>query len=115
MRHLTGLLLIPMTVLPACDARNLYIAHQTVLGINASVDQGRQQGQLVIGYDRDFATVIPKTVDAGPNGEKNVMALFNCTALEIDGIHLNRYSDVTVTGDVAVGKADPKSFACDQK
>ncbi len=102
MRISIGLLVPAVAALSACEAKNLYIAHDTVLGINAALDQGRQQGQLVIGYDRDFAAVVPKTVEADDgSGEKDAMALLNCTHLEIKGIYLNRYSDVVVTGEAA--------------
>ncbi|WP_306113976.1 MULTISPECIES: hypothetical protein [unclassified Roseovarius] len=114
----TGLIFASLVLLPGCDTRNLYVAHDTVLGINAVVNQGRQKGQLVVGYDRDFATVIPKSVDPTSTGEKDAMALVNCTELEIDGIYLNAYSDVMITGDAAVahvksGALTPSKFDCE--
>lgn len=88
--------------LPACEPRNLYVAHDTVVGVNAKVSQDRQQGQLVIGYDRDFVTVIPKSVD-DPSGQnkKDAMALLSCTELEVDGIFLSKYVDITASGEAA--------------
>jgi len=118
---MTGFLPIVLALLPACEARNLYVAHQTILGVNAAVDQGRQQGQLVIGYDRDFATVIPTSVPVPDKpGETDAMALLNCTLVEVDGIYLNRYSDITVTGDAAVdmvatGQVNAANFDCEQQ
>ncbi len=92
---------LALLALPACEPNNLYVAHDTVVGLNARVNEGRQQGQLVFGFDRDFATVIPKSVELD-NGDADVMALLNCTHLEVDGIYLDRYSDLTATGDAAI-------------
>lgn len=102
MRYTKEILIAAVLALPACTPKNLFIAHDTVLGINASLDQGRQQGQLVIGYDRDFAAVVPKTVPSEKQpGRTDAMAMVNCTHLEVKGIYLNRYSDIVVTGDAA--------------
>lgn len=93
---------LSVLLLPACEPRNLYVAHDTVVGVNAKVSQDRQQGQLVVGYDRDFVTVIPKSVD-DPSGinKKDAMALLSCTELEVDGIFLSKYTDITASGDAA--------------
>lgn len=105
--------------LAGCTPRNLYVAHDTVLGVNASVNQARQKGQLVIGYDRDFATIIPTTVKIpGTENETDAMSLVNCTDLEIDGIFLNKYVDVIATGDAAVdliksGNLDASQARCE--
>ena len=102
-------LIFLFTFLAACDAKHLYVAHDTVLGVNAKVNEGRQQGQLVIGYDRDFATVVPTSVDNADNDQRDAMSLVHCTQLQIDGIHLNRYSDFTATGAAAQGLAGSDS------
>lgn len=85
------------------EATNLYVAHNTVVGVNANVSPDRQQGQLLVGYDRDFITIIPKSVDADglAPGEQDVMSLLNCTELEVDGIFLSRYVDVMASGEAA--------------
>ena len=89
----------------ACEANNLYVAHDTVLGVNAQVNPSRQQGRLVIGYDRDFATIIPQAVaikDPSRAGEEDVMALLGCTELEVDGLFLTKYSDSLASGGAAI-------------
>lgn len=87
-----------------CAPKRLYVAHDTVLGINAKVNEARQQGQLVIGYDRDFATIIPTSVKyaGGAEGETDAMALVQCTELQVDGIFLSKFSDFTATGQAAI-------------
>jgi hypothetical protein len=85
--------------LAACEANNLYVAHETVVGLNAQVSQDRQQGRLVLGYDRDFITLVPKSV--GDDANKDVMALLSCTELEVSGIFLTRYVDVVASGEAA--------------
>lgn len=85
----------------------LYVAHDTVVGINAAVSANRQQGQVVIGYDRDFAAVVPviEPGKVGPDGtsrtDREAMAVFGCTRMETKSIFLTRYSDVISTGDAA--------------
>ena len=56
-------LVAAMLVLTACDANQLYIGHDTVLGLNASVNSERSSGRIVFGYDRQFITLVPKSVD----------------------------------------------------
>jgi len=84
----------------ACAPDNLYVAHDTVVGVNARVSTDRQQGQLLVGYDRDFATIVPKSVDTG-NGSRDAMALLSCTELEVDGVYLSKYTDITASGAAA--------------
>jgi hypothetical protein len=93
------LMCIASTSLSACEASNLYVAHETVVGLNAQVSQDRQQGRLVLGYDRDFITLVPKSV--GDDDNKDVMALLSCTELEVSGIFLTRYVDVVASGEAA--------------
>ena len=186
------LMIAPLIALTGCEAHNLYVAHETVIGVNASLNQDRQQGRLVIGYDRDFITIIPKAVAVRqddrtiPNTEvvlldsnqnpsgivipnavavwttdqqesggtiipnavavwvddngnptttkvpfavpirlevdpilKDVMALINCTHLEVKGVYLTKYADSLATGEAAKeigrklgkkGKADTAKF-----
>ena len=93
--------------LPACEARNLYVAHDTVVGVNAMVNQSRQEGQLMIGYDRDFVTIVPKSVEKNSDEpdpfkrERDVMSLISCSYLKIDGVNLDRYVDISVSGKAA--------------
>lgn len=111
--------------LSSCTAQNLYVAHDTVLGLNAKVNQASQQGQLLFGYDRDFVTIIPTEVPVKDatgmviENETEAMALVHCTRLVADGIYLGEYRDFTATGDAAelVAK-DPSKIraatSCDQ-
>lgn len=109
MKHRYKILCLLLGGLPGCEPSNLYVAHDIVFGLNAKVDQGRQQGQVVIGYDRDFATVIPTKVPvAGPGDETDAMSLVHCTHVEVDGINLKSYRDYTATGKAAaLVAADP--------
>lgn len=101
-----------------CSPDNLFIAHETVVGVNAKVSADRQQGQLVIGYDRDFVTIVPTTAESASGG-REAMALLSCTELAVDGIYLAQYTDVTATGAAAarLGKAIDETgsaaFDCD--
>ena len=47
-------------------ARQLYIAHNTVVGVDAVVDTNRQVGRIVVGYDRQFVALAPKSVPIPP-------------------------------------------------
>ncbi|WP_299628868.1 hypothetical protein [uncultured Tateyamaria sp.] len=84
----------------ACAPQNLYVAHDTVVGVNAKVSADRQQGQLVVGYDRDFVTIVPTSVEAA-NGDRDAMALISCTDLEVQSIYLSKYTDITISGAAA--------------
>ncbi|MCP5086392.1 MAG: hypothetical protein GY952_06280 [Rhodobacteraceae bacterium] len=104
-------------LISACEAQNLYVAHDTVVGINAQLSQDRQKGRLVVGYDRDFATIIPRSVDMG-NGREEVMSSLGCNHIVVDGISLTEYRDMVVTGDAAIALAKElegrgELFKCD--
>ncbi|WP_299894160.1 hypothetical protein [uncultured Ruegeria sp.] len=85
----------------------LYVAHDTVVGVNAAVSANRQQGQVVIGFDRDFAALVPVIEpggtgsDGNPRTNREAMAVFGCTRMETKSIFLTRYSDVISTGEAA--------------
>ncbi|WP_353314762.1 hypothetical protein [Shimia sp. NS0008-38b] len=84
------------------------MAHDTVIGINAKLSDTRQQGRLVIGYDRDYVTIIPKSVtvsDGNGGTKKDVMASIGCNRAKVKGARLVQYSDFVVTGDAAVSLA----------
>jgi hypothetical protein len=57
-----------LVLLSACEPTQLYLANHTVIGINAKVNSEQGNGILVIGYDRTFATVIPRSVEQRENG-----------------------------------------------
>ena len=83
-----------------CEASNLYVAHDAVVGVSAQVSADRQQGRLIIGYDRDFITIIPKSVD-NADAKRDAMALLGCTRLKVGGIFLSEYTDVIASGEAA--------------
>jgi len=123
---LTWIMLAALMLAPACSGRHLYVAHDTVIGVNARLNQGRNEGQLVMGYDRDFVTIIPRSVEVAPEDPDktpppqpalDVMSLVSCTILQVDGPSLTRYEDVIVSGDAAAtyaqsGKATGEVFNC---
>ena len=98
-----GLLLAALT-LAACEANQLYIAHDTVLGLNANVNSARTSGKLVFGYDRQFGTLIPKSVDVEEDQAGNgreAMAVLACSDVGVDGIFLTRFVEHLATGQAA--------------
>lgn len=94
-----------LLALGVCSLSNcgdqLYVAHDTVVGINAAVSANRQQGQVVIGFDRDFAALVPVKEPDTSDGTREAMAVFGCTRMETKSIFLTRYSDVISTGEAA--------------
>lgn len=107
-------LLSVATVLAGCDANQLYMGSRTVVGINASVNPEVSSGSLIVGYDRTFAAVIPRTAPAtstdqpsqleppkpaGPNQE--AMAAIACSSLAVNGITIKRFTESIATGEAA--------------
>lgn len=94
----------------ACDAGNLLIAHRSVIGIDAAVNSETTSGQLVIGYDRNFITSVPKSVpiDTSEN-EEEAMAVLSCSELEIEGIYLSKFTEYLATGKAARNYSNNKS------
>jgi hypothetical protein len=100
------------TGLAACgEPTQLYIAHNTVVGVDVAVDTNRQAGRLVVGYDRQFVALAPKSVPPDPEkpdpdcvGEpdcREAMAVLSCNEVEVDGIFLTRFKDRLATGTAA--------------
>ncbi len=110
-RLVTAPILIALT---ACATNslapsNLYTAHHTVVGVDAGVSTDMTQGHLLVGYDRRFATLAPRSAPSlsinQPNGKSDgqeVMSALSCSHLEIDGILLTRYQERLATGEAAV-------------
>ncbi len=73
-----------MLLATACNPSNLYIAHDTVIGVNAAVNTERTSGRSVIGYDRDFVTVVPISVNVAEG--KEAMAVLSCSEMEVNNI-----------------------------
>jgi hypothetical protein len=101
-RHLRALLLAGPLLLAACgEPSNLYIAHHTVVGVNAAMNTERTAGSLVIGYDRKFAAVIPRSVPIDGTKGRDAMAVISCSELEIDGIFLSKFVEYLATGEAS--------------
>ncbi|HMD65447.1 MAG TPA: hypothetical protein VKG22_02200 [Stellaceae bacterium] len=95
-------------LLSACEPAQLYLANHTVIGINAKVNPEQGNGILVIGYDRTFATVIPRSVEHQENGlvTRDAMSALVCSNLVVDGITIRRYTESLATGKAAKMFAD---------
>ena len=57
----------------------------------------RAKGRLVIGYDRNFVTLVPKSVPDGKGG-REAMAVLSCSELKVDGIFLSKFIEYLATG-----------------
>jgi hypothetical protein len=97
-----------LVLLSACEPAQLYLANHTVVGINAKVNPEQGNGILVIGYDRTFATVIPRSVEQRENGlvTRDAMSALVCSNLVVDGITIRRYTESLATGQAAKTFAD---------
>ena len=90
-------------ILSACEPVNLYIAHSTVVGLNAAGSADRGSGHLIIGYDRHFGAIVPKSVPV-EEGEE-AMSVLSCSDLKVDGIFLAGFTEYLATGRAATGFA----------
>jgi hypothetical protein len=94
-----------VTLLTGCDAKQLYLASHTVVGINAAVNPDQTNGWLIVGYDRTFATVIPRSVtdtDKTTGAQKNeAMSALACSNLLVKGITIKRFTESVATGRAA--------------
>lgn len=121
MRLAFRLALLPtcaLTVLTACEPNQLYLASHTVVGVNAAVSPDQTSGWLVVGYDRTFATVIPRSVQNGT--EREAMSTLACSSLSVKGITIKRFTESIATGAAAKSfaenlKGDSKDGATDEK
>lgn len=98
---------IVLPFLGGCEATNLYIAHDTVVGVNAAVNSNQTSGHVVIGYDRKFFAVVPKSVPRGEGKDgTEAMSALSCSELEVDGIFLTRFVENLATGEAGLKFAD---------
>ena len=95
--------------LSACEPVNLYVAHSTVVGLNAAGSLDRSSGHLIVGYDRHFGAIVPKSVPV-EEGEE-AMSVLSCSDLKVDGIFLAGFTEYLATGRAATGFA--KAVAAD--
>lgn len=96
------------TLLAGCDANQLYLGSKTVVGVNAAVSPDQTKGWLVIGYDRTFATVIPRSADEigkdgkpTTDGRKDAMSALVCSTLQVKGITIKHFKESIATGRAA--------------
>lgn len=89
-----------VTMLGGCEANQLYMGAKTVVGVNASVDQKQEKGWIVVGYDRNFAAIVPRSVDT-PDGKQDVMASLACSRLVVSGITIKQFKESIATGQAA--------------
>jgi hypothetical protein len=112
-------------LLTGCEANQLYLASHTVVGINAAVNPEQTNGWLIVGYDRSFATVIPRSVQT-PGGTtpdaqtpaaggttRDAMSALACSSLSVKGITIKRYTESIATGEA--GKRFAEKLAADSK
>ena len=113
------------SVLMGCEANQLYLAYRTNVGINASVNPQMTEGSLIIGYRRNFAAVVPKSVPIPSDAAgRDAMSALVCSDLVVSGIWLQSYVESVATGEAsrtfaknlknAAGQADD-FFSCYKK
>lgn len=129
MRIVVGLLVL---VLAGCAnwGEQLYVAYDTKLGIDASVNTATTSGSIDLGYDRRFVTWVPRSVelegevDADGNAiadgdAREVMSVIACSDLSVGIISIDHYDESLATGRAAVdfakalAKPDNKKVAQD--
>jgi hypothetical protein len=96
-------------LLTACEPNQLYLASHTVLGVNAAVNPEQTNGWLIVGYDRTFATVIPRSAPppAGADPQtRDAMSVLACSSLSVQGITIKSYTESLATGKAATLFAD---------
>jgi hypothetical protein len=99
------------------------MAHDTKLGLNASLNSAMTSGSVSLGYDRRFVTWVPRSVaeSASTPQAKDVMAVIACSKLKVGFLRLDLYDESMATGRAAVDFAQAlatdaalakKYFAC---
>jgi len=97
-----------LLALPACEPRQLSLGARTVIGINAQFNPEQTTGSLLIGYDRTFAAIVPRSTtlaaaagDPAPPPGRDAMAALVCSDLRVEGITIRRYTESMATGAAA--------------
>ncbi len=102
-------------ILVGCQTGQLYVGSNTVVGVHAAVNTAQSSGSVQIGYDRQFVTVVPRSVTmpadqessglpAGTTG-REAMAVSGCSNVEVDGIFLSRFTENLATGRASLNYA----------
>lgn len=88
--------------LTACQPTNLYVGSNTIVGLNGSMNTEQTAGHLILGYDRKFAAIVPKSVPTGEGDGKEAMAVLSCSELKVQGIFLTGFTEYLATGQAAL-------------
>lgn len=82
----------------------LYVAHDTKLGIDASINTATTSGSIDLGYDRRFVTFVPRSVEAegGDADAREVMSVIACSDLRVGIVSIDYYDESMATGRAAV-------------
>jgi hypothetical protein len=91
-----------MLGLSACEPTNLYVGSNTIVGLNGSMNTQQTAGHLILGYDRRFAAIVPKSVPTGEGDGKEAMAVLSCSELKVEGIFLTGFTEYLATGQAAL-------------
>jgi hypothetical protein len=100
-------------ILSACEPVNLYVAHSTVVGLNMAGNVDRSSGHLIVGYDRHFGAIVPKSVPVKEG--KEAMSVLSCSDMKVDGIFLAGFTEYLATGRAATGFAEEVAKITDPK
>ncbi|MGE3779406.1 MAG: hypothetical protein AB7F89_19620 [Pirellulaceae bacterium] len=76
----------------------------TVVGINAQINPEQSSGWVLVGYDRSFAALVPRSVQTQANDgapTQNAMAALACSSLWVKGVTIKRYTEAIATGEAA--------------
>lgn len=92
---------VAAALLAGCEPTHLYVTSATVVGVDAGVNTQQTAGHLIVGYDRKFAAVVPKSVQRADGKGKEAMAALSCTETEVTGIFLTGFTEYLATGDAA--------------
>lgn len=97
MRALSSLLLC-FSALGGCamPGHQVYVASDTSLGVLGSMNSAQTAGKLIVGYDRAFVSLVPKTESGS-----DVVSVYNCTNLEIRGLRIAHFYERVATGKAA--------------
>jgi len=108
------LLTVSTLVVAGCQGppgEHLYIAHNTKLGLDASVNTAVMSGTIDLGYDRHFLTWVPRSVEVegasgqppaeSGSGPREVMSVLACSVIETGVLRPVYYDESLATGRAA--------------
>ncbi|HET6160389.1 MAG TPA: hypothetical protein VFE34_18740 [Dongiaceae bacterium] len=106
----TGAALALIAELTGCQPTNLYVGSNTIVGLNGAMNADQTAGHLIVGYDRRFAAIVPKSApvlkDDGSIDQSNLnaheaMGVLSCSELKVQGIFVTGFTEYLATGDAA--------------